>query len=256
MRAPRRDLVSGRHRTAVMCVFSVGLLLGVRCAGAADCVPVLTILSDQNRQRLEIPAAEISTIAFEYGWSDASARAQGEPVAEKQTRGPESMLIEMKSGVTHRVSLNGTYGGALNPSVDVRCAGDTGPNEPTSAGGTTRGATPTPAAGRVPSPSRPSGSTSRSQSWAFSIPAQNLHYQYRFVWTGSSFTGTYVVPANNKSVFNGRLYASGGQTFIEYTQTAGSYRADYKLREVAPGRFVGTLTDSTGTFNVELTELK
>ena len=46
------------------------------------------------------------------------------------------------------------------------------------------------------------------------------------------------------------------RTAEQYTQTSGSYRATYKLREVAPGRFVGTLTDSTGTFNVELTEVR
>jgi len=98
----------------------------------------------------------------------------------------------------------------------------------------------------------------KAPNWALSIPSLNLRYQYHFVWTGDNFSGTYV-GINNKSVFKGRIYTSGGKTFIEYTQTDPdhpSYRGTYKLQQISPGKYGGTITDYSGTFKAELTVAK
>jgi hypothetical protein len=115
---------------------------------------------------------------------------------------------------------------------------------------------PTDAPPPVAAPEAPAV-TSWPTDWQFVAPSRNFRYRYRFTWSGNEFTGVYV-GLNNSSVFKGRVTTSGGETLIEYVQTDPSnpsYRATYKLKQVAPGKFTGTYSDYTGTFNCELTAL-
>jgi hypothetical protein len=94
--------------------------------------------------------------------------------------------------------------------------------------------------------------------WRISIPSMKATYQYKLKWTGDTFTGSYV-GINNQSVFKGRIFSSGGKIWIEYVQTDptnSSYRAGYKLEQVSPGRYTGTLTDNTGTYGIELNQIR
>ena len=95
----------------------------------------------------------------------------------------------------------------------------------------------------------------KSTAWRGVIPSQNLRYQYQFAWSGDNFTAKYV-GIDNPSVFQGKMSTSGGETFLEFVQTDPrnpKYKATYKLKQVGPGKFAGTMTDYTGTFPVELT---
>jgi len=87
------------------------------------------------------------------------------------------------------------------------------------------------------------------------FPTLKTQYRYRFEWNGDNFTGRYT-GIDNPSVFRGRIYVEAGETILEYTQTDPrnpSYRGIYKLKQIGPGKFRGTESDSSGAYPVELT---